>query len=143
MKRSASKKNPRLDPRFVLQDNIEQVEQDLLSEVINWQPLYNLYTTGDSIVVHLELPGVNLQDVVIYLRSRYMVVTGNRMVPAGLTADCCIFHNLEIPYGRFSRRIDFPVPIEIRQYAYDVKEGILTLQFPLLVETIIPVEDGT
>jgi HSP20 family molecular chaperone IbpA len=140
MKRTASKKNKNLDPRFILDSKIDYEEQEILSEFINWQPLYNLYTTPDSIIVHLELPGVNLQDVVIYLRSRYMVVTGNRKAPTELKGECCVFHSLEIPYGRFSRRIDFPVPIEIRRYNYDVQDSILTLQFQALVETIIPVE---
>jgi HSP20 family molecular chaperone IbpA len=140
MKRAASKKTRDPDPRFILEKNLDHEEQDILSEVINWQPMYNLYTTKDSIVVHLELPGVSLQDVVIYLRSRYMVITGNRRAPAGRTAECCVFHSLEIPYGRFGRRINFPMPIEIRQYNYDIQDGILTLQFPVLVETIIPVE---
>lgn len=129
-----------MDPRFILDNKVDYEEQEILSEFINWQPLYNLYTTPDSIIVHLELPGVNLQDVVIYLRSRYMVVTGNRKAPAELKGECCVFHSLEIPYGRFSRRIDFPVPIEIRRYNYDVQDSILTLQFQALVETIIPVE---
>jgi HSP20 family molecular chaperone IbpA len=139
MKR-ASKQNQRTDPQFILDDKINFEEQEALTDPINWQPLYNLYTVNDSIIVHLELPGVNLQDVVIYLRSRYMVVTGNRRAPSELRRDCCIFHSLEIPYGRFSRRIDFPVPVEIRRYNYDVQDGILTLQFQTLVETIIPVE---
>ena len=140
MKRPASKKNANLDPRFILDKNTDYEEQEISSEFTNWQPLYNLYTTPDTITVHLELPGVNLQDVVIYLRSRYMVVTGNRRAPSDLTTECCVFHNLEIPYGRFLRRIDFPVPIEIRRYDYDVQDGMLTLQFRVLAETIIPVE---
>ena len=140
MKRTASKKGKPLDPRFVLDHNIDYEEQEILSEVINWQPLYNLYTTPDSIIVHLELPGVNLQDVVVYLHSRYMVVTGNRQAPSALAGECCVFHSLEIPYGRFSRRIDFPAPIEMRHYNYEVQDGILTLQFQVLLERIIPVE---
>lgn len=140
MKRSASGKRKDLDPRFVLDDDLDYAAEEHPAEFINWEPLYNLYTTADSIIVHLELPGVNLQDVVIYLRTRYMVITGNRSAPASLTTDCCVFHNLEIPYGRFSRRIDFPLPIEIRQYNFEVQDGILTLQFQVLVETIIPVE---
>lgn len=140
MKRTASDKNRDLDPRFILDNDLHYSEDEALSEVINWQPLYNLYTTSDNIIVHLELPGVNLQDVVIYLRSRYMVITGNRQAPSGLSADCCVFHNLEIPYGRFSRRVDFPMPIQVRHYDYEVQDGILTLQFQVLVETIIPVE---
>ena len=140
MKRTASGKKKDIDPRFVLDNDLDYADEETLSDVINWQPLYNLYTTSDSVIVHLELPGVNLQDVVIYLRSRYMVIAGNREAPVSLSADCCIFHNLEIPYGRFSRRIDFPLPIEIRHYKYEVQDGILTLQFQVLVETIIPVE---
>lgn len=140
MKRADSGNKKDLDPRFILDSSLDYAEEESLSEVINWQPLYNLYTTADSIVVHLELPGVALQDVIIYLRSRYMVITGNRKAPTNLSAEPCVFHNLEIPYGRFSRRIDFPVPIEIRHYNYEVQDGILTLQFHVLVETIIPVE---
>jgi HSP20 family molecular chaperone IbpA len=140
MKRTASKKNRSLDPRFVLDRKIDYEEQESLSEVINWQPLYNLYTTPANIIVHLEIPGVNLQEVVIYLHSRYMVVTGYRKAPTELAGESCIFHSLEIPYGRFSRRIDFPAPIEMRHYNYDIQDGILTLQFQTLVEKIIPVE---
>ena len=140
MKHAASGRKKDLDPQFILDSSLDQAEEESLSEVINWQPLYNLYTTADSIIVHLELPGVTLQDVVIYLHSRYMVITGNRKAPTSLSGDCCVFHNLEIPYGRFSRRIDFPVPIEILHYNYEVQDGILTLQFQVLEETIIPVE---
>ena len=140
MKRTASKKGRRTDPQFILDDNIESDEHEALTELINWQPLYNMYTTADSIIIHLELPGVNLQDVVIYLRKNYMLVAGNRVAPAELVRDCCIFHNLEIPYGRFNRRIDFPLPVEVRRYNYDIQDGILTLQFRTLAEKIIPVE---
>jgi HSP20 family molecular chaperone IbpA len=140
MKRAASDKKKGIDPRFVLDNDLDYTDEEIQSEVINWQPLYNLYTTADSVIVHLELPGVNLQDVVIHLRSRYMVITGSRQAPVILSPDCCVFHNLEIPYGRFSRRVDFPLPIEIRRYNYEVQDGILTLQFQILVETVIPVE---
>lgn len=140
MKRAASKKNRNMDPQFILDSDFDFEGQETLTEFNNWQPLYNLYTTTDSVIVHLELPGVNLQDVVIYLRASYMVVAGNRLAPSGLVQNCCVFHNLEIPYGHFSRRIDFPVPVEIRSYDYEIQDGILTMQFHTLTETIIPVE---
>ena len=129
-----------MDPRFVFDSNVDYDMQNMYSDSMNWQPLYNLYTTPDTIVVHLELPGVNMQDVVIHLHSRYMVIAGTRKAPAGLTRDCCIFHSLEIPYGNFSRHIDFPAPIELHEYGYEVQDGILTLQFTTLAEKVIPVE---
>jgi len=140
MKRTASKKGRGASLRFVLDSDIDHEEPGMLSDFINWQPLYNLYTTPEGLVVHLELPGVDLQDVVIYLRSRYMIVNGGRTAPSWLERNLCVFHSLEIPYGHFSRRIDFPVPIEVRQYGYEIQNGILTLYFQLLQEKIIPVE---
>ena len=140
MKRAASKKNRGANLRFVLDRDIDHEELNTLSDFINWQPLYNLYTTPEGLVVHIELPGVDLQDVVIYLRSRYMIVNGIRTAPSWFTGNLCVFHNLEIPYGHFSRRIDFPVPIEVRQYEYEILNGILTLYFQSLQEKIIPVE---
>jgi HSP20 family molecular chaperone IbpA len=140
MKHAASKKKQNMDPRFVIDNSVDYEIQHVHSEFTNWQPLYNLYTTPDTIMVHLELPGVDMQDVVVHLHSRYMVVAGTRRAPVGLTRDCCVFHNLEIPYGNFSRHIDFPVPIEIHKYDYEVRDGILTFQFQVLTETIIPIE---
>ncbi len=140
MKHPASKKDPAADIRFVIDSNVDYQEDGFFSELNNWQPSCNLYTIDDSIIVHLELTGVSLRDVVIFLQSRYMYVTGNRTAPPPIIEEHCIFHNLEIPYGRFTRRIDFPMPIETRGYKYEMQNGILTLQFKVVEEKIIPVE---
>ncbi len=141
MKHPASDKNQVADIRFIIEDDTGYEESSAFSELINWQPLYNLYTTPDGIMVHIELPGVSKGDVTVYLRRRYMIVTGSRVTPTGLTGECCVFHNLEIPYGSFSRRVDFPIPIETHQYHYELREGILTMHFQTLKEKIIPIEE--
>jgi HSP20 family molecular chaperone IbpA len=140
MKYSASKKNRTAEITFVTDSGTGYEEGDSFSELINWQPSYNLYTTDDSIIVHLELTAVNLGDVIIFLQSRYMFVSGNRMVHPPIIEEHCIFHNLEIPYGRFTRRIDFPVPVETRQYKYEMHNGMLILQLKVVEKKIIPVE---
>jgi HSP20 family molecular chaperone IbpA len=140
MKQPASEKSQVAEITFITDNDIDHEESTLFSELINWQPLYNLYTTPDGIMVHLELPGVNEGNITVYLRRRYMIVTGSRVTPPGLTGECCVFHNLEIPYGSFTRRIDFPITIETQQYSYDLQAGILTMQFQALKEKIIPIE---
>ncbi len=140
MKHPASGKSQLADIRFIIENDVDYDESTAYSELINWQPLYNLYTTQDSIVIHLELPGVNERDITVYLRRRYMVITGIRVTPPGLTGECCVFHNLEIPYGSFTRRIDFPVPIQTQEYSYELQAGILTMQFQALEEKTIPIE---
>lgn len=127
------------DITFVVDGSADYDEDGSFSELINWHPSYNLYTTDDSIIVQVELAGVELRDVVIFLRSRYMYVSGNRIAPQ-LSSTHCIFHNLEIPYGRFVRRVDFPMPVVTRQYTYEMQNGILLMQFRIVEKKIIPVE---
>jgi len=140
MKHPASGKEHVGDITFVVDSSVEYDENASLSELTNWHPSYNLYTTDDSIIVQVELAGVELRDVVIFLRSRYMYVSGNRTVPRPSITEHCIFHNLEIPYGRFVRRINFPMPVETRRYTYEMQNGILTLQLRVVEKKIIPVE---
>jgi HSP20 family molecular chaperone IbpA len=140
MRRGASKKIPAVDIRFITNNELADETHGTLIDFINWQPLYNLYATPDGIIIHLELAGVDLEDIVIYLHSRYMVVIGNRQAPAALTRNSCVFHTLEVAYGRFRRRIDFPVPVEIRQYQHEVRNGMLTLHFKAVKEKLIPIE---
>jgi len=140
MKYTASKKDHAADITFIIDSSAEYEAGDSLSELINWQPSYNLYTTNDTIIVHLELTGVDLRDVVIFLQSRYMFVIGNRLAPPPIVEENCIFHSLEIPYGRFTRRIDFPMPVETRQHKHEMQNGILVLQLKVVAKKIIPVE---
>ena len=140
MKHPASGKQHVGEITFVVDSSVDYDEGGSFSELTNWHPPYNLYTTDSSIIVQVELAGVELQDVVIFLRSRYMYVSGNRTAPRPGISERCIFHNLEIPYGRFVRRIDFPMPVETRQHTYEMQNGILTLQFRIVEKKIIPVE---
>jgi HSP20 family molecular chaperone IbpA len=140
MKDSASEKGHKTEIKFITDDNFDNEDLRAFSELTNWQPLYNLYTTSEAVIVHLELPGVELNDIVVFLRSRYMVIAGNRVTPPGITENCCIFHNLEIPFGRFHRRIDFPMQVETREHRYESQNGILTIQFRTVQEKFITIE---
>jgi len=140
MKDLASDKGHKTDIRFITDDNFDNEDLSAFSELTNWQPLYNLYTTSEAIIVHLELAGVELSDLVVFLRSRYMVIAGNRITPQGITENCCVFHNLEIPFGRFHRRIDFPIPVETRKYRYETQNGILTIRLRTMQEKFITIE---
>jgi HSP20 family molecular chaperone IbpA len=140
MKPPDSNKSQTADIRFIIENDAAHEESTVFSELINWQPLYNLYTTQDGIMVHIELPGVREGDVTVYLGRRHMIITGIRVTPPGLTSECCVFHNLEIPYGSFTRRIDFPIAIEKQHYHYELQNGVLTMHFQALQEKTIPIE---
>ncbi|HEC79345.1 MAG TPA: Hsp20/alpha crystallin family protein [candidate division WOR-3 bacterium] len=117
-------------------------EESLISPFIHWQPLFDLYIVNQEVVVTIELAGVDIKDLSVYINKRYMVVEGVRKSASFMNKDTCIFHNIEIPYGRFYRRIDFPLLIEPREYQFNMCNGLLLIKFPVMKEKVIPVEDG-
>jgi len=130
------------DSLTVLIDQEPQIDENLiLSGFIEWQPYYDLYVLNDEVVVTLELAGINMHDVILYVHKSHVTITGTRRRPPQFTPDCCTFHNSEIPYGRFFRRIEFPVPIIPADQHNKVYNGLLTLNFPVVKERIIPIDD--
>ncbi|KPJ71885.1 hypothetical protein AMJ52_08275 [candidate division TA06 bacterium DG_78] len=113
----------------------------ITEEFINWQPLYDLFVMAEEVVVIIEIAGIDTKDFYIYVDRLSMMIDGVRRSPDILNREYCIFHNLEISYGRFNRRIDFPVPIEPKRHQCTIENGILTLKFPAVKEKVIPIED--
>jgi HSP20 family molecular chaperone IbpA len=73
--------------------------------------------------VIVALPGVGPQDFKVYFDSGELVITGLRELPAVTRA--AAIHRLEIPYGRFERRIPLPGAVDIERS--DLVRGCLSL----------------
>jgi len=119
-------------------DNTKNYTPDFVS----WQPLYDLYIMEGEMVITIEIAGVKPRDFSIHVSRNHLVIDGTRKSSEILSKQGCKFHNIEIPYGSFYRRIDFPLPVEPKQYQYCLEYGILSLRFPIEKEKIIPIEDG-
>ena len=122
--------------------NIDDDLHDYIPDFISWQPLYDLYIIEDDMVITIEIAGVKPKDFSLNITRNYLIINGMRRSSEILTKEACKFHNIEIPHGSFYRRIDFPLPVEPKQYNYDLDNGILTLRLPIEQEKIIPIEDG-
>jgi HSP20 family protein len=80
--------------------------------------------------VHVALPGVSPDSITIMTEPGGVVVSALRAFPCR-ESDTHI-HRIEIPYGRFERRISLPLhdpylPIELA--AKELADGVLTLTF--------------
>ncbi len=119
----------------------------LMSGLVNWQPLYDLYLVNDEIYINIELPGVSIEDFTLYVGNSYLIIYGNKK--PSVVADVSekhadggfVFHTMEIDYGRFVRRIDLPVLIEPRNFNYRLENGILTIRWQIMKEHVIPIEE--
>jgi HSP20 family protein len=72
----------------------------------NWEPPVDIFESDREIRIIAALPGVEPGDLEVYLDADELIIAGLRQPPA-LAGDATI-HRLEIPYGRFERRIALP-----------------------------------
>ncbi len=109
-----------------------------------WRPLYDLFITRNRLVLIVEVPGVEKDDMTISISPRGVLVQGRRKA-VKLITEGKIFYNLEIPYGRFERRIPFPIEVQVNKVKIKVANGLVTLTFPLMPrdrQRIVPVEEA-
>ena len=89
-----------------------------------WEPPVDVFETGRQFVVVLALPGVSADQLEIELVEAAIIVRGQRRLPAiGIGAR---LHRLELPYGRFERRVELPAAsLQLRER--NLEAGCLTL----------------
>lgn len=71
-----------------------------------WAPLVDAYERNEELQLVIALPGVNAEQFEVILDKNELLIRGHRPIPDGLHR--AAIHRLEIPYGRFERRITLP-----------------------------------
>jgi HSP20 family molecular chaperone IbpA len=77
-----------------------------VADAPGWEPPVDLYETGDGLTLCVALPGVAADELEVSLESGTVIVRGERAFPVAYQR--AIIYRLEIPYGRFERRIALP-----------------------------------
>jgi HSP20 family protein len=72
----------------------------------NWEPPLDIFATERELTIVAALPGVEPQDIEISIEPEFLRVAGVRRLPAA--ARGMAVQRLEIPHGRFERRIRLP-----------------------------------
>src|SRR5688500_14327363 len=76
------------------------------AQVANWEPPLDVFETEGELWILAALPGVELADLDISVDGDVLFIAGQRRLPA--PARGAVIHRLEIPHGRFERRIRLP-----------------------------------
>jgi HSP20 family protein len=71
-----------------------------------WEPPVDVLETEREVLVLVALPGVEPDQIETVIEGAQLVVTGHRVLPAELAT--AVIHRLELPQGRFERRIRLP-----------------------------------
>jgi HSP20 family molecular chaperone IbpA len=112
-------------------DRAERLQRQFFTHAVDaWEPPVDILETQTGLEVHVALPGVAADSITIALDAGGVSVSALRSFPCRETG--AHLHRIEIPYGRFERRIALPLedpymPIELaaRRFA----DGVLTLTF--------------
>lgn len=91
-----------------------------------WEPPIDIFETEHELWVIVALPGVTPDAVQVQIDGHMLVIAGARTLPP-FTRKARI-HRLEIPYGRFERRIALSSG-RLRLDRREVVNGCLALTF--------------
>ena len=73
----------------------------------SWEPPIDVLETDREVLILIALPGVDPDEVVAVIDRGVLVVSGRRVLPAELRNARIL--RLELPQGRFERRIPLPL----------------------------------
>jgi len=76
------------------------------SREASWEPPIDVLETDREILILVALPGVDPEHVEAVIENGTLIVSGQRVLPAELRN--ARIHRLELPQGRFERRIALP-----------------------------------
>lgn len=92
-----------------------------------WEPPIDVIETAQALVLQVALPGVAEDSIALTAEPGAITITALRPFAAGAGSAARI-HRVEIPYGRFSRRIALPQQL-LERVEQRYADGCLTLTF--------------
>jgi HSP20 family molecular chaperone IbpA len=92
----------------------------------SWEPPIDISETDSEILLTVALPGVDRDAVKVSVDADGVSVIGFRSPSA--IARGSLIHRLEIPYGKFERRISFPAA-RLQLGQSELANGCLMLKF--------------
>jgi HSP20 family protein len=90
-----------------------------------------------TIVVHVELAGVDGDSLRVTIDDAYLTVTGTR-TPRDVSRDASLLRR-EIQYGEFVKTIHLPLPVLDDGATAVYRDGILTIRLPFIESQKYPI----
>jgi len=88
-------------------------------------PPVDIYETEQSIVLKMEVPGVEQKDLDIRIENQTITIRGERKFESEVKEDN--YHRVERRYGSFQRSFSLPNTVNPEQVTADYESGILKI----------------
>ena len=117
---------------FLSQKNgLEDDFSSRISTYVDWEPRTNIIESGETIIVEVELPGVNKEDVSMILENdNLLILRGVKRQPRVNEAKRVTYHLFEREFGSFYKRIILDSPLDPSHINSVMENGVLTINIP-------------
>ncbi len=113
-------------------------------DLFGW-PRMDVYSEGPDLVVKMELPGMQAQDIDISLDKNALAISGKHV--RNEEVEEADYYRKERFYGSFSRTIPLPKEVKDEDVKAAMKDGVLTVRVKeagaaVPGKKMIPIEEG-
>jgi HSP20 family protein len=91
-------------------------------------PALNIWSKEDGLTVTAEVPGVTAENIDISVIGENLTLSGERKPDE--VQDGTRYHRQERGYGRFTRSVQLPFPVDVKKVEATFKDGILLIHLP-------------
>ena len=91
-------------------------------------PALNVRQDDNNIFVEAELPGMDLSDLEIYVSGGNQLTIKGERKPVQI--EKAVWHRQERGFGKFTRVLTLPVPVDTDKVQARLANGILTITLP-------------
>jgi HSP20 family protein len=102
---------------------LERTDFDAQDEVDSWTPVADVYESLDALVLCLELPGLEQEQIALRVEADELIVSGERLIDRERPEEQ--FHRVERAYGKFSRRFHLPSTVDRDNVEATYRDGLL------------------
>lgn len=124
-----------------LQERVNRLFGDFLGEALptadfqTWVPAMDLTETDDSVLVKLEVPGVDPAKLEISVVGDVLEISGEKPAEESRTS-ASGWARYERRTGTFRRRVALPVPVDADKIEARAKHGLVTIRLPKRAEVL-------
>ena len=109
-------------------DRLASAKWDDFPTLGDWAPSMDISETKDSMVVKVEVPGMDQRDIRISLQENLLTITGDKKQEREEKEER--YHRMERSYGAFTRGVRLPVAVDGSKVTATFKNGLLTVVLP-------------
>lgn len=111
-----------------------------ISTHIDWKPNTNIVETQDSLIIEMELPGVDKNDVSItLLNNQELILKGVKKQPR-LDQDLVTYYLFEREFGTFYKKIVIDFPLDTSKIKSHMENGVLSIEISKKIMAEVSVE---